>query len=251
MDALKQEYVRILQGLQIDQFNLAEDKYSGVFLPDPFEEYWAAKTKVMLVGRETAGWNTNTSPPRNTIKRAAGLGGVAISEVVDESLGRYRTHFKLKGDKVVETSRSRFMQYYFRLARELGLHPRALIYANLFAWDYDKKSPKKRPACEFNEVVSVSQRLLATQIRLLKPDYIVFASGIKGADEPIRSLFNDHFGGYQTAKDKLIPGKLWEFEAAGATCYRIAHPRAGYGHAEFRDQVVERIKAGVASRALA
>jgi len=251
MDALKQEYVRILLGLQIDQFNLAEDKYSGVFLPDPFEEYWAAKTKVMLVGRETAGWNTNTSPPRNTIKRAVGLGGVAVSEVVDESLGRYRTHFKLKGDKVVDTSRSRFMQYYFRLARELGLDPRALIYANLFAWDYDKKSPKKRPASEFNEIVSTSQQLLAAQIRRFKPDFIVFASGIKGADGPIRSLFNDHFGGYQTAKDKLVPGKLWEFEAAGATCYRIAHPRAGYGHAEFRDQVIERIQASVASRASA
>ncbi|MEL0169873.1 MAG: hypothetical protein VW877_17275 [Pseudomonadaceae bacterium] len=249
MDALKQEYVRILQGLQIDQFNLAEDKYSGVFLPDPFEEYWTAKTKVMLVGRETAGWNTDND--KNTIKRAAGLGSVTVAQVVDESFGRYRTHFKLKGDKVVETSRSRFMQYYFRLARELGLHPRALIYANLFAWDYDKKSPRKRPASEFNEVVSVSRQLLATQIRLLKPDYIVFASGIKGADEVIRSLFNDHFGGYQTAKDKLVPGKLWEFEAAGATCYRIAHPRAGYGHAEFRYLVIERIKAGVASRALA
>jgi hypothetical protein len=249
MDALKQEYVRILQGLQIDRFNLAEDKYSGVFLPDPFEEYWAAKTKVMLVGRETAGWNTKTSPPKNTIKRAAGLGGVAVSEVVNESLGRYRTHFKLKGEKVVETSRSRFMQYYFRLARELELHPRALIYANLFAWDYAEKSPRIRPASEFNEVVDISQQLLAAQIRSFKPDFIVFAASIKGADGIIRSLFNDNFGGYRTNSDRLIPGKLWEFEAGGANCYRIAHPRAGYGHAEFRDEVIERIKASIDSRA--
>lgn len=249
MDALKQEYARILQGLQIDRFNLDQDKYSGVFLPDPFDEYWTAKTKVMLVGRETAGWNTDTKPPKNTIKRAAGLAGVSASEVVNESFRRYRKHFELKGGKVVDTSRSRFMQYYFRLARELGLDPRALIYANLFAWDYDKKSPKNRPASEFNEIVSTSQQLLAAQIRRFKPDFIVFASGIKGADEPIRSLFNDHFGGYLTAKDKLVPGKLWEFEAASATCYRIAHPRAGYGHAEFRDQVIERIRASVALRA--
>ena len=251
MDALKQEYARILQGLQIDRFNLDQDKYSGVFLPDPFDEYWTAKTKVMLVGRETAGWNTDTKPPKNTIKRAAGLGGVSVSEVVDESLGRYKSHFKLKGNKVVDTSRSRFMQYYFRLARELGLDPRAMIYANLFAWDYDKKSPRNRPASEFSEIASTSQQLLAAQIRRFKPDFIVFASSIKGADGLIRSLFNDHFGGYQTAKDKLVPGKLWEFEAAGATCYRIAHPRAGYGHAEFRDQVIERIQASVASRASA
>ena len=249
MDALKQEYARILQGLQIDRFNLDEDKYSGVFLPAPFDEYWTAKTKVMLVGRETAGWNTDNN--KNTIKRAAGLGGVSVSEVVNESFRRYRKHFELKGDKVVDTSRSRFMQYYFRLARELGLDPRALIYANLFAWDYDKKSPRNRPATEFDEIVSASQQLLAAQIRRFKPNFIVFASSIKGADEAIRSLFNDHFGGYLTAKDKLVPGKLWEFEAAGATCYRIAHPRAEYGHAEFRDQLIERIKASVASKALA
>ena len=251
MDALKQEYARILQGLQIDKFNLDEDKYSGVFLPEPFDEYWTAKTKIMLVGRETAGWNTDTKPPKNTIKRAAGLSGVPVLAVVDESLDRYSNHLKLKGEKVVDTSRSRFMQYYFRLAKELALDPRALIYANLFAWDYAKKSPRRRPADEFNEIASISQQLMAAQIRRFKPDFIVFASGIRGADGVIRSLFNEHLGGYETVKDKLVPGKLWEFEAAGATCYRIAHPRAGYGHAEFRDQVVERIKAGVASRALA
>ena len=248
MDALKQEYVRILQGLRIDKFNLDEDKYSGVFLPEPFDEYWTAKTKIMLVGRETAGWNTDNN--KNTIKRAAGLGGVSVSEVVNESFRRYRKHFKLKGDKIVDTSRSRFMQYYFRLAKELALDPRALIYANLFAWDYAKKSPRRRPADEFNEIASISQQLLAAQIRRFKPDFVVFASGIRGADGVIRSLFNDHLGGYQTAKDKLVPGKLWEFEAAGATCYRIAHPRAEYGHAEFRDQVIERIQASVASRHL-
>ena len=246
MDALKQKYARILQGLQIDRFNLDEDKYSGVFLPAPFDEYWTAKTKVMLVGRETAGWNTDNN--KNTIKRAAGLGGVSVSEVVNESFRRYRKHFKLKGDKIVDTSRSRFMQYYFRLAKEVALDPRALIYANLFAWDYAKKSPRRRPADEFNEIASISQQLLAAQIRRFKPDFIVFASGFRGADGVIRSLFNENLGGYETVKDKLVPGKLWEFEAAGATCYRIAHPRAEYGHAEFRNEVIKRIKAKVASR---
>ncbi|MEO1827899.1 MAG: hypothetical protein ABGX82_03640 [Pseudomonas sp.] len=246
MDALKQEYARILQGLRIDKFNLDEDEYSGVFLPEPFDEYLTAKTKVMLVGRETAGWNTDNN--KNTIKRAAGLGGVSVSEVVNESFRRYRKHFKLKGDRIVDTSRSRFMQYYFRLAKEVALDPRALIYANLFAWDYAKKSPRRRPADEFNEIASISQQLLAAQIRRFKPDFIVFASGIRGADGVIRSLFNEHLGGYETDKAKLVPGKLWEFEAAGATCYRIAHPRAEYGHAEFRNEVIKRIKAKVASR---
>ena len=248
MDALKQEYSRILQGLRIDRFNLAEDKYSGVFLPEPFEEYWSSKVKVILVGRETAGWNTDTTEPQNTIKRAAGLSGAAVSQVIEKSLQRYRKHLRFDGDKVIKTSRSRFKQYYFRLARELGLDPRALIYANLFAWDYNKKSPRKRPASEFDEIVTISQQLLAAQIRQLKPDYIVFAAGVKGVDGVIRGLFEEHFGGYQTATDKLIPGKLWEFNAANATCFRIAHPRAGYGHQEYKTEVINRIKADAASR---
>ncbi|MEH6540887.1 hypothetical protein [Halopseudomonas sp.] len=259
MDALKQEYARILQGLQIDKFNLDEDEYSGVFLPEPFDEYWAAKTKVMLVGREAGGWYTDTKPPQCTIKRAAGLGGVPVSEVVDESLGRYRNHFELQGDKVVDTSRSRFMQYYSLLARGLGLDSRALIYASLLAWDYDKRDPSNRPSTEYNEVVSVSQELLAAQIRHFSPDFIVFATGkLKAACWIIRHLFDDHLGGYQLAKENLVRGNHWEyevrgyrreFEAAGATCYHISHPRAGSWHAQL-DPLVSRIKASVASRSL-
>lgn len=241
MDALINDYRKILAELQIDRFNLDEDKYSGVFLPEPFDEYWTASAKVMLVGRETAGWNTDTTPPKNTMKRASGRGGVTVDKVVEEAMLRYREHLKLNGDKVVITSRSRFMQYYFRLAKELELDPRALIYANLYAWDYDKKSPRRRPAGELQEVVSVSQRLLAAQIKHFKPDYIVFAAGVSGVDSIIRGLCNGHLGGYETSPES-IPKKLWQFNAADATCFRIAHPRATHGHGEFRDLVIERIK---------
>jgi len=59
MEALLDEYGRILKELKFDSFNHNEDKYSGVFLPVPFDEYWSSSLKVMLVGRETAGWNTD------------------------------------------------------------------------------------------------------------------------------------------------------------------------------------------------
>ena len=69
MEALLDEYGRILKELKFDSFNHNEDKYSGVFLPVPFDEYWSSSLKVMLVGRETAGWNTDNQ--KNTIKRVA------------------------------------------------------------------------------------------------------------------------------------------------------------------------------------
>lgn len=61
MDALFNDYATILSDLKISSFNLEEDKYSGVFLPVPFDEYWSSSIKIMLVGRETAGWNTDNN----------------------------------------------------------------------------------------------------------------------------------------------------------------------------------------------
>jgi len=239
MEALIENYTQILKGIRVDQFAQgADDKYSGVFLPLPFEEYWSAKLKVMLVGRETAGWNTANG--LNTMQRAAGLGGATLAQVVDEAVLRYRGHLKLDGSKVIAISRSRFKQYYFRLAKELGLDPRALIYANVFAWDYDRQSPRARPPGELQEVASVSKQLLAAQIKHFKPDVIVFAAGVRGIDPMLRELFNEHFDSYVNVD--VNSGKLWEFKAANATCFRIAHPRATNGHGEFRDLVIERIK---------
>ena len=43
MEALLDEYGRILKELKFDLFNHNEDKYSGVFLPVPFDEYWSSR----------------------------------------------------------------------------------------------------------------------------------------------------------------------------------------------------------------
>lgn len=244
MNALTKDYERILAGLDSEAFDLASDKYSGVFLPVPFEEYWESSPKVMLVGRETAGWNNNTGKKiKNTIRHVIDANNAGTTgEIIEEAVKRYRNHLKYRADgSVVRKSGSRFKQYYFRLARELKINPRALIYANLFAWDYNKKSPKERPEMEFSEVASISNQLLAAQIKHLKPDFIIFAAGYNGIDPVIRSLFNDHFGGYENTAP-IVPKKLWEFRAGGSTCFRIAHPRATQGHGAFRKEVIMRIK---------
>ncbi len=45
MEKLLDAYKRILQEVDAQSFNLNEDKYSGVFLPVPFEEYWHSPVK--------------------------------------------------------------------------------------------------------------------------------------------------------------------------------------------------------------
>lgn len=236
------KYENILSTLNIEAFNLNEDKYSGVFLPVPFAEYWHAPLKVMLIGRETAGWNKNTVPPKNTIQRVASFSKDGnISALVSEAVGRYRKHLPVnRNGSVITTSRSRFKQYFFRLAKELNIQPKAIIYSNLFAWDYDTKSPKARPKTELNEITSLSKQLLTAQIEYLQPDVIVFAAGLTGVDPIIRELFEENFGGYDNLD--IIPRKYWRFTAANATCFRIAHPRATSGHSKFRDKVIQHIK---------
>ena len=241
MNALTNDYERILAGLNSEAFDLTSDKYSGVFLPVPFEEYWESSPKVMLVGRETAGWNTKNG--KNTIRRVINANESGTTgDIVIEAAGRYQEHLIVRKDgSLVKKSGSRFKQYFFRLARELGVHPKGLMYANLFAWDYNRKTPKDRPENELAEVVSMSNQLLAAQIKHLKPDFIIFAAGYNGIDTVIRSLFNDHFDGYENTAP-IVPKKLWEFRAGGSTCFRIAHPRATHGHGEFRKEVITRIK---------
>lgn len=234
-------YKEILQEIDIKAFNLEEDKYSGVFLPVPFDEYWSSEVKIMLVGRETAGWNTNNN--KNTIRRIIDFKeNGKIDELIEEANNRYKAHLKSASNgKIITKSRSRFKQYFFKLATELRVNPKAIIYSNIFSWDYDKKSPKMRPDQEFFEISSISKKLLAAQIKNLKPDFIIFAAGFTGIDSVIKALFNENFDGYKNTAE-VIPRKLWEFRAANATCFRIAHPRATHGHGQYRDMVIQRIK---------
>ncbi len=237
---LLDQYAGILGQMTREEFSVRDDRYSGVFLPVAFDDYWSGDFKVMHVGRETAGWNTKTR--RNTLERifAANHGGNA-RHIVDEAVKRYRDHLPLdQGGKLKTTSRSRFKQYYFRMAKELGITPTSLVYGNLFAWDYDGKSPLTRPQTELDAIAATSLKLLATQIKFFNPDAIVFSTGRDGIDGYIKQLFSEHFDGHKTIKTE--PGKMWEFQVGKVTCFRIAHPRALRGHQQYRSNVIQRLK---------
>lgn len=77
-----------------------------------------------------------------------------------------------------------------------------------------------RPHEELMEVTSASLKLLAAEVRYLKPDFAIFACGVNRTDRIIKILFNDYLVGYLTSAP-VIAGKLWEFEAENAACYRI------------------------------
>ncbi|MCW7553755.1 hypothetical protein NX722_14165 [Endozoicomonas gorgoniicola] len=215
-------------------------KYSGVFLPFHFKAYEKSSPKVMIIGRETAGWNTNNN--KNKLRRIIDKNNDGlIDEIIEESFFRYSWHLKNSPDGTIKKRHSsKFQHYYNKVSKELDLSPEGMIYANLFAWDYNKKSPLERPEEELKIITGISLELLASQIRFFEPDYIIFATGYRGIDPIIKELFNRHFNGYETIR--VNPKKIWEFNAANKKCFRIAHPRAQHGHAEFRKEVIEHIK---------
>lgn len=69
MEMLIKEYSNVLANLKAESFNLAEDKYSGVFLPVPFDEYWQSSIKLMLDMRT----GLCTAPPRKSTGNPASL----------------------------------------------------------------------------------------------------------------------------------------------------------------------------------
>jgi hypothetical protein len=237
---LSNQYSQVLGRLRRSDFPDMDDRYSGVFLPFAFDEYRTADFRVMHVGRETSGWNTETG--KNTLARIFTANETrTTADIVKEAESRYRQHLDIKPDGTVKTtSRSRFKQYFFRLARELALPPKSIIYANLFAWDYAGRSPLERPADELTAISAVSLELLALQIKFFEPHAIVFSTGYAGIDGMIKTLFNQHFAGHRTVMAKRH--KLWEFEVNDMACFRIAHPRAAQGHGEYRTEVINRLK---------
>lgn len=233
--SLKSHYATVLSKINFEQFAPDEDHYSGVFLSKASDSYFASKTKVMLIGRETAGWNTNNNcGTMNRLRKFCE--NDKVDNVVNESLTRYSRHLDSLVSNVDKPQRSHFRRFHNQISKHYGIAPDALIYSNLLAWDYKKSSPLKRPISERNEIISTSIKLLSAQINAYQPDTIIFATGYS-VDKIIKKLFAEEFDGCQT--HHVLPKKLWQFSAAGAKCFRIAHPRAmSNGHPEVRQHLL-------------
>ncbi len=231
---LKHEYADILSKMNFEPFAASDDQYSGVFLTSPPPSYLSASSKVMLVGRETAGWNTDNK--KNTVSRIHEANeNKNLNSVLDEALGRYKKHVDDLIASYGKPQKSHFRRFHNRVAAHYDVTPDAIMYCNLLAWDYKKASPLRRPDAEQSEIVRTSVALLAAQIRRCKPDVILFATGYS-VDKVIKQLFINEFDGWKT--ENVIPRKLWSFSAAGTRCHRIAHPRASAKcHQEVRDHL--------------
>lgn len=229
--ALKETYFHILR----DYESLINEKYrgsnshlasfSGMFLPSVHEHYPDSRLKVMLVGRETAGWTVVGKGKWATIDKYTNL-----ADYINTSMSK---HYLCLNEESVSGNEkgSTFFNFIKMLIPVVGRE--GFVWSNLFCFDLNKKNPESSPY--FQTIKAMSKRLLTEQINTLNPDVIIFANGSASAcyraeyfpfkgdgKEIVCSKFSD------PGKDSEIDNKhLWQFDlklSGYHRCYRIHHP---------------------------
>lgn len=235
-DLLKTAYLEILKDEPLAYFESRDKRpggvtgLSGLFLPGVSGSYMNAEHKVMIVGCETAGWEplgkrieiagkikTYLYPPFN------GLGNY-----VDASIRTQQAHLNnaLEANRKNDPGRTFFN--FFRSAEKV-VSREGLVWANLFCFDWDKKSPINCP--EFGFIKSLSKKLLNKQIEILQPDFIIFASGIAVANHrrdffPVDGV-NKRCVSSPRSNQNIKLHYLWEFTLdKRIKCFRTHHPSA-------------------------
>jgi len=220
-DKLNEEYIKILQTITSAQCSEVDDKFSGVFLPFPNKVVKDHSPRVMLIGRETGGWNRKNK--RNTLQRIVDKNETGNLEIIiQEAKERYLLHIQ----NLTKKTHCHFMRFHARLDNELGHN---VFYTNLFAWDYNQKSPLTAPSeQDIKMVKNLSLQLLSVQFQYFKPDFVIFATGYHRVDKIIKDFVDSKLGGFSQSK-VIHPKRLWGFQVNNMPTtifYRINHPRS-------------------------
>ena len=219
-DSLHETYLSILkdvdQSLFDQSLNLIDDpkrRLSGLFLASEPDSYWESKNKVMIIGAETRAWYVRGDKEYTSIEDYTDLAMQTQKEFFYPFLDKRPTKIK-------------FYNFAKSVADKSGKD--GLIYCNLFCFSWKKGSPTKLLKNNrelFNEILSVSIKLLKAQINYFKPDVIIWANGVLTAS--YRKMV------FPMSKCKTIPlsdtdipnHHLWHFIYDDQyLCYRIHHP---------------------------
>ena len=237
--ALKIAYLDLLKDIDTTCFQVPEirktvyGQLSGLFLPSVSESYSNAKNKVMIIGSETAGWEP-LAKTKNSYDSFE-----SIDTYVEQSMQKHQRFFKKMLEKGSNDRGHTFHNFTRVTARAVGGD--GLIYANLFCFDWRKKSPIKYPKFDF--VKDLSGKILDVQIKILQPDYIIFANGISSAKQR-RELFpvgeDARCTNGKNHSEKIASHYLWEFMldkksgvSASITHRLEAKKHAWAGHSQF------------------
>lgn len=197
---------------------------SGLFLTSVHDNYLDAKNKIMIIGRETRDWNKQ-GQNKFTDKKS----------YINQSIAYHNKFFF--GQLEIGNSRGKsFHNFTRRLGKKSGTE--GLIYSNLFCFSLNETTPVKSPILQDIDIISLSEKLLKAQIKILKPEIIIFMNGFdKVSVDARRQMFptdgknNVCLNRKNYVDDNGISNKqLWKFdlkfEDREITSYRTYHPSA-------------------------
>lgn len=209
-------YQAVLSQEMLTKFDGCSDGLTGVFLPSA-ETY---PMKLMIVGMETRAWNGS------------------FKQIHDGDLRSYIEDSMRKHQKYLDVppGRSCFGRFHQYAAAKLGCSRKEVGWGNLFAVAYKKGSPKK-DSKSFAAVQELSLQLLREQLRVIRPQSIIFVTGWRYDSDLKRSL-----DGMIDRSNVLVKKALWEFYLDDALCYRTSHPRNVIA-AQHRESALSKVSA--------
>ncbi|MBU2948056.1 hypothetical protein [Zobellia uliginosa] len=129
--------------------NISDDKLNGPFLCSPNQNYINAKTKILVVGQETKGWPN-------------------LEKGIDGLMATYE-EFNLG----INYTRSPFWQFMRKLEKVYGLQNYSCAWTNLNKYDVGEQ----RPLGANEKEIATVDKLLISEIEILKPDVCLFLLG--------------------------------------------------------------------------
>lgn len=161
---MKEKLIKLYEE-KLDEFKQLADDFQDVSLKGPLlmhpnEGYVKSNLKLLVVGRETSGWNNIE----------AGIKGLM------ETYRRFNM-----GENGKETA---FWNVVRKLERKLGIEAYSCLWTNLSKYDKDGESPKGSLAKHTAEI----DNLLADEISIIQPDVCVIFSG-PNLDNRLREVF--------------------------------------------------------------
>lgn len=192
------------------------------FVPDNYEN---ARHKILIVGRETAGWQLDEKIPIKAYDRNTIINSMTKSKswVTSNLTGKHSKDEKGKT----------FFNFVRKVRDKCG--DNGILWANTFAVDYKKSTPntKKLPKNHkklFEIIKKLSKELLQAQIDILKPDFILFVGG-KASLSAQKAYFPTLKGDGKCLKDDLPINYLEKFmfnKQDKPICYRTGYHPAYY-----------------------
>lgn len=190
-------------------------KLSGIFLPGISPAYHCAPKKIMVIGRETRRWDVLKGEEKFE----------SLETYVCKAMNKQQDHLAKFISKPKDRGES-----FFNLLRDLADDhgAQSITWANLFCFAWNKKSPMQWS--NFEKLLQISEKLLKAQIKILRPDIIIFANGAKSAK--YRQVYFPHKGESSVCselgdfrKEGIPLNQLWRFKLhENIQCYRIQHP---------------------------